>query len=269
MADLPAGADFGSLVHAVLEHADPRRPTCAPSCRRAPREQLRLVAGRRRRPTSSPTRCCRCTPPRSGRSPAAHLARDPAAATGSASSTSRSRSPAATAPAARPAPRCGWRPGAGAAATTSPPTTRWSPTPTGSRCRRSATRRCAATSPARSTSCSGCRRERPALRRRRLQDQPARRPRTPAHRADYAPARLADAMLHSHYPLQALLYSVVVHRYLRWRLPGYDPATPPRRRALPLRARHVRPGHPGGRRAARAGCSAGSRPRRWCSRSPT
>lgn len=42
---------------------------------------------------------------------------------------------------------------------------------------------------------------------------------------DYAPARLADAMLHSHYPLQALLYSVVVHRYLRWRLPGYDPAT--------------------------------------------
>jgi len=34
---------------------------------------------------------------------------------------------------------------------------------------------------------------------------------------------LAEAMLHSHYPLQALLYSVVVHRYLRWRLPGYEP----------------------------------------------
>jgi len=46
----------------------------------------------------------------------------------------------------------------------------------------------------------------------------------PVTAADYAPARLADAMLHSHYPLQALLYSVVVHRYLRWRLPGYDPA---------------------------------------------
>ena len=30
-------------------------------------------------------------------------------------------------------------------------------------------------------------------------------------------------MLHAHYPLQALLYSVVLHRYLRWRLPGYDP----------------------------------------------
>ncbi|WP_445256198.1 UvrD-helicase domain-containing protein [Nocardioides aurantiacus] len=40
---------------------------------------------------------------------------------------------------------------------------------------------------------------------------------------DYAPAALDAAMLHSHYPLQALLYSVVLHRYLRWRLPGYDP----------------------------------------------
>ena len=41
--------------------------------------------------------------------------------------------------------------------------------------------------------------------------------------ADYAAPLLADAMLHSHYPLQATLYSVVLHRYLRWRLPGYDP----------------------------------------------
>ena len=43
--------------------------------------------------------------------------------------------------------------------------------------------------------------------------------------ADYAPDRLAEAMLHSHYPLQAMLYAVVVHRFLRWRLPGYDPVT--------------------------------------------
>ena len=42
--------------------------------------------------------------------------------------------------------------------------------------------------------------------------------------ADYTPQRVADAMVHSHYPLQALLYSVVLHRYLRWRLPDYDPA---------------------------------------------
>lgn len=40
---------------------------------------------------------------------------------------------------------------------------------------------------------------------------------------DYAAPRLAEAMLHSHYPLQAMLYSVVVHRYLRWRVPGYRP----------------------------------------------
>jgi exodeoxyribonuclease V beta subunit len=34
---------------------------------------------------------------------------------------------------------------------------------------------------------------------------------------------MAEAMLHSDYPLQALLYSVVLHRFLRWRQPGYDP----------------------------------------------
>ena len=41
--------------------------------------------------------------------------------------------------------------------------------------------------------------------------------------ADYAADRLREAMLHSDYPLQALLYTVVLHRYLRWRQPGYDP----------------------------------------------
>ena len=30
-------------------------------------------------------------------------------------------------------------------------------------------------------------------------------------------------MLHSDYPLQALLYTVVLHRFLRWRLPDYEP----------------------------------------------
>ena len=42
--------------------------------------------------------------------------------------------------------------------------------------------------------------------------------------ADYHRPRLTEAMLHSDYPLQALLYSVVLHRFLRWRQPGYDPA---------------------------------------------
>jgi exodeoxyribonuclease V beta subunit len=40
---------------------------------------------------------------------------------------------------------------------------------------------------------------------------------------DYRPEALTAAMLHSHYPLQALLYSVVLHRYLRWRQSDYDP----------------------------------------------
>jgi exodeoxyribonuclease V beta subunit len=40
----------------------------------------------------------------------------------------------------------------------------------------------------------------------------------------YRPEAMTEAMLHSHYPLQALLYTVVLHRYLRWRLgPSYDP----------------------------------------------
>jgi exodeoxyribonuclease V beta subunit len=40
---------------------------------------------------------------------------------------------------------------------------------------------------------------------------------------DYTPGRMADSMLASDYPLQALLYSVALHRYLRWRQPGYAP----------------------------------------------
>jgi exodeoxyribonuclease V beta subunit len=40
----------------------------------------------------------------------------------------------------------------------------------------------------------------------------------------YRPEALAGAMGHSDYPLQALLYAAVLHRFLRWRQPGYDPA---------------------------------------------
>jgi exodeoxyribonuclease V beta subunit len=48
-------------------------------------------------------------------------------------------------------------------------------------------------------------------------------PARPLTAADYAHPRLAEAMLHSDYPLQALLYSVVLHRFLRWRRSGYAP----------------------------------------------
>jgi len=41
----------------------------------------------------------------------------------------------------------------------------------------------------------------------------------------YRPEALATAMVRAHYPLQAMLYAVALHRYLRWRLAGYDPAT--------------------------------------------
>ncbi|EKF24988.1 exodeoxyribonuclease V, beta subunit [Mycolicibacterium hassiacum DSM 44199] len=48
-------------------------------------------------------------------------------------------------------------------------------------------------------------------------------PSRPLTAADYARPRLVEAMLHSDYPLQALLYSVVLHRFLRWRLTDYHP----------------------------------------------
>ncbi|MGB5133759.1 MAG: DNA helicase UvrD, partial [Prochlorococcaceae cyanobacterium] len=42
----------------------------------------------------------------------------------------------------------------------------------------------------------------------------------PAH---YGEQAMAELMAASHYPLQAHLYLVALHRYLRWRLPGYRP----------------------------------------------
>ena len=41
--------------------------------------------------------------------------------------------------------------------------------------------------------------------------------------ADYGLAAMAHAMEHSDYVLQALLYCVALHRFLRWRHPGYRP----------------------------------------------
>jgi exodeoxyribonuclease V beta subunit len=45
----------------------------------------------------------------------------------------------------------------------------------------------------------------------------------PLRVAAYSPTLLPQAMMHAHYPLQALLYAVALHRYLRWRQPGYSP----------------------------------------------
>jgi len=41
---------------------------------------------------------------------------------------------------------------------------------------------------------------------------------------DYAPHALAEAVRAHHYDLQYLIYSLALHRHLRARLPGYDPA---------------------------------------------
>ncbi|MEB3259091.1 MAG: UvrD-helicase domain-containing protein [Cyanobacteriota bacterium] len=40
---------------------------------------------------------------------------------------------------------------------------------------------------------------------------------------DYGPDALRQLMASHHYPLQAHLYLVALHRYLAWRLPNYDP----------------------------------------------
>jgi len=49
------------------------------------------------------------------------------------------------------------------------------------------------------------------------------RPDEPLTAWHHRPEALAAEMVRGHYVLQALLYSVALHRYLRWRLPDYDP----------------------------------------------
>jgi len=48
-------------------------------------------------------------------------------------------------------------------------------------------------------------------------------PETPLTSWHYRPEALVVEMRRRHYGLQALLYTVALHRFLRWRLPGYDP----------------------------------------------
>jgi exodeoxyribonuclease V beta subunit len=49
-------------------------------------------------------------------------------------------------------------------------------------------------------------------------------PEEPLRLGHYRFAALRAEMEQRHYALQALLYLVALHRYLRWRLPAYDPA---------------------------------------------
>jgi exodeoxyribonuclease V beta subunit len=47
-------------------------------------------------------------------------------------------------------------------------------------------------------------------------------PDEPLTTGHYRPAALAAEMERSHYGLQALLYAAALHRFLRWRVPGYS-----------------------------------------------
>ncbi len=40
---------------------------------------------------------------------------------------------------------------------------------------------------------------------------------------DHRPDALQSVMYHAHYALQGLLYTIALHRYLRWRVPDHDP----------------------------------------------
>ena len=86
---------------------------------------------------------------------------------------------------------------------------------------------------------------------------PAGEPLTLAH---YQPEALAAEMSRAHYGLQALLYTVALHRYLRWRMPGLRAGPPSGGRALPVRSRHGRRGGRGSWVGPNLACSRGSRP---------
>ena len=246
-----------------VRHARARRPRGGRPHRARPARRARRAAapsswaaGRCRASTRTrwPPRCSRWPTPRSGRWPAgAGWPTSPRRPAGRA----RLRAPAGRwrrprPPTVRP---LGRRSSPAAARTAAGPATIPLRRDTAGRAggyprlRRAAA--CAATSPAASTRCCGC----PAPRYRwswttRRTGSARSADADPLTAAHYTAPRLAEAMIAAHYPLQALLYGVALHRFLRWRLPGYEPAAAPGRRALPVRARDVRAGHPGGGRRA-------------------
>ena len=231
MADLPAGTSFGTLVHAVLETTDPTAADLPAELRLRCAEQL----ARHGRPVSPPTQlagraAAGAAPPRSARSP-----------TASRCGTSPVRDRLAELDFEIPLGGDGGRSGDSAvdlrAAPTGtsrwaisavlrrhcPPTTRSPGTPSGWLAGMSR-------QPLRGyltgslDACSGC----PG----RGTWSPTTRPTGSATSTDcgaalsawhYRPEALDEVMAGSDYPLQAMLYCVALHRFLRWRQPGYDP----------------------------------------------
>ena len=88
----------------------------------------------------------------------------------------------------------------------------------------------------------------------------------PVGPADYGADRLVAAMEEHDYPLQALLYSVALHRYLRWRMSGYRPDAHLGGVAYLFLRGMTGPALPPG---GPPGCSSGRFPRPWSLRSAT
>ena len=225
MADLPSGAAFGSLVHGVLELADPFAPDLEAELRGHVDEQRVWW------PVDTPT-----DELAAALVPLHHTSLGPlaggltlgelgAAPTGCASSTSRSRWPGRRR--AGRASRSAWPTWARCCARHLADDDPLAPYAARLRTPRPG-RPVAARLPVRLDR-RGAAGARPTTAGRASSSSTTRptgsgRADAPLTAAAYSRDRLAEAMLHSDYPLQALLYVVVVHRYLRWRQPGYDPA---------------------------------------------
>ena len=248
MANLPVGATFGSLVHAVLEHADPAASRLPGRAARPHRRAAGLVAGRAR-PRGARRRAgrrLRLAAGRSGRpagrgDAARRPAHRPAARDGLRAAAGRRRRarPHGRRPAGRPGPAPGaaparGRPGAGVRRAAA----------------RSARRPGAARLPHRVGRRGAARADgrRPAVPRRRLQDQLARPLRRAADRRGL-PARgdgRRDGALRLPAPGPAVRRRAAPLPALA--AARLRPRATPRRGALPLRPRHVRAGHPDRRR---------------------
>ena len=244
MAGLPVGATFGSLVHAVLEHTDPDAPDLRAEILGHLDEQLGWWPVELDRDELVDALVAVCDSPLGPLADATTLRAIPL--------RDRLRELDFELPLSggdllrrrEPSPRSAtWR---RCCAPTSRRATRCAGTPRPWTSRRWARRACAATSPGPSTWCSGSRAPRYLIVDYKTNWLGPRDVPLTAHA--YRPEALAGAMQHSDYPLQALLYAAVLHRFLRWRQPGYRPERAPRRRALPLPARHVRPRDAPGRR---------------------
>ncbi len=217
MADLPGGATFGSLVHAVLETADPWPPILERSWH-ASGDALRLVAGGGSR--------------RDARRAGPHARH----AAGSAGRGQTLRDIGVAGPAARTGLRNpAHRGGSGRyrdvtlaeigdlCASTWPPEDPMRPYADRLVGPGWAAHRCVAICRDRSTWCCGYRTATGTAIWSSITRPTGSVTPTGSPPPTTGQTQLVPAMLHSDYALQALLYTVVLHRFLRWRQPDYVP----------------------------------------------